>query len=105
VIARLFVAYLTANPSSYRPYREELLKVQPGSVSEVLEQTVFSEPASKVRKNKFFKHIAKQLGLVNDLSWVKNCRNVILVRDPALVLNSYHSALGEVILWFQFYFR
>ena len=41
----------------------------------------------------FFKHMGKQLLPHSDWSWLRSCRNIILLRHPLPVLRSFHRAM------------
>lgn len=92
----LYASWLHRNPHVFRPYREELLKVQKVDGTEVIRQI----SSMKEKPVIFCKHVAKQfVGLDKSLLVHEGAIHVFLVRNPLELIpawdrkNSVHQEL------------
>jgi len=91
----LYMHYLTnINPTAYRPYREELSKVQKSEGAEVVKDLLAMGAGKDVA---FFKHMSKHYGnLSNGKELLANAKNVLLLRRPVDIIASFEKAMGVV---------
>jgi hypothetical protein len=83
----LYASWLSKNPSVYRPYREELLKVHNSNADELLQELNNRNQGKPVI---FLKQIAKQLiGIDRSLLYHKRAKHVFLIRDPFEMITSW----------------
>ncbi len=90
-----YAAWLTANGADH-PMREAVLAVQPTDYRAVVETLL--GPAPGGRSIFYQKHMAHHITSDIDLSWMAQCRNAFLIREPEAVLASYAARHDEVSL-------
>tara|TARA_A100001011_G_scaffold356759_1_gene401045 strand:- start:2041 stop:2754 length:714 start_codon:yes stop_codon:yes gene_type:complete len=69
------------------PMREEIINNYSTNRYDIIKNLTSDIPSSK--KIWYQKHMAHHLLDINDLSWIKNFKNCILIRHPKFVINSY----------------
>jgi hypothetical protein len=69
------------------PMREEIINHYPTNRYDIIKNLTSDVPSNK--KIWYQKHMAHHLLDINDLSWIKNFKNCILIRHPKFVINSY----------------
>ncbi len=82
----LYAAYLLRTGLDH-PARDEVIASQPTAVDQVLAD--LRAPLPEGRTVHYAKHMAQHLEPGQDLTWAREFRNVLLVRDPAEVVASY----------------
>ncbi len=82
----LYAAYLHRT-GVVHPARDEVIASQPTDVDAVV--AGLRAPLPEGRTVHYAKHMTQHLAPGQDLSWVRDFRNVLLVRDPAEVVASY----------------
>eukprot|EP01084_Bolivina_argentea_P268700 456479_1 len=90
----LYAHYLTnINPSAYRPYKEELLKVQCHNGDDVMYNLQNIDVPNK--QVIFSKHMAKHMNNLDE-SFLYSTRNIILTRHPMDVFKKWEENMGFV---------
>lgn len=86
----LYAHFLRETPRAYRPYRDELMRVQSPDGEKVVKEVLTKAYPTPLA---FFKHMAKQAMSLN-MSWAvaPTTRHIILIRDPMRQLASFASA-------------
>lgn len=84
-----YAAYLLRTGLDH-PAREEVIASQPTDPAEVV--AALRAPLPEGRRVHYAKHMTHHLDAVDDLSWVADFRNVLLVREPREVVASYVKA-------------
>lgn len=100
----LYAHYLTnINATGYRPYRNELVKIQNTDGNKVMENFQNLQLSAANNDNNsvkllFCKHMAKQFGGSLDDAFLfdENTRNIILTRDPIRVFEKFEQRMGFV---------
>lgn len=87
VVDEPFYAAYLARTGLDHPAREEVVASQPTDVDAVVEG--LRAPLPPGRTVHYAKHMTHHLAPGQDLTWVADFRNVLLVRDPAEVVSSY----------------
>ena len=82
-----FYTYYLDKTGIKHPGRELIMKSQNSNWSEVSELCIGKIPEGK--KIWYQKHMAQHLLDNNDLSWILNLKNCLLIRDPKAVINSF----------------
>lgn len=90
----LYAAYLQATGLDH-PMRDEILAAGPTDVDAAI-AACLAVPASA--SISYQKHMAHHLLPEMDRSWLGECRNVLLLRDPRRVLASYAKVRADVTL-------
>ena len=89
----LYAHYLKTTGISH-PGKEEILASQLNEGKEVIDDVILGDyPASVV----FFKQMTHHLVNIS-LDFLKQTKNIILIRDPARVLESYHKVIDIPVL-------
>ena len=81
-----YAAYLHRTGLDH-PARDEVIASQPTDVDAVVDD--LRGPLPEGRTVHYAKHMAQHLAPGQDLTWIRDFRNVLLVRDPAEVVSSY----------------
>lgn len=82
----LYAAFL-ARTGLDHPARDEVLASQPTELAAAI--ATLNEPLPPRHRVHYAKHMTHHLAPNDDLAWVGAFRNVLLIRDPAEVVNSY----------------
>lgn len=90
-----YAAYLAATGLDH-PMRDEVLASQSTDWSQVIADLTGQAPDGAAVF--YQKHMTHHMLPGVDLSWIAQCRNAFLIRDPARVLASYSAKRGEVTL-------
>ena len=69
------------------PMKEEIINNYPTNRDDIIQFLTSNIPNKK--EIWYQKHMAQHLLDINDLSWIKNFKNCILIRHPKFVINSY----------------
>ena len=82
-----FYAYYLKQTKLKHPQYEEIINHYPSNYDEVVNYLI-----NKIPKNKkiwYQKHMAHHMLDLNNINWVNNCENCILLRHPKEVISSY----------------
>jgi hypothetical protein len=90
VVDEPFYAAYLARTGLDHPVRDEVIASQPTDPSEVV--AGLRAPLPEGTTVHYAKHMTHHLDAVDDLSWVADVRNVLLIRDPREVVASYVKA-------------
>lgn len=82
----LYAAYLVRTGLDH-PARDEVIASQPNELADAI--AALSEPLPAGKTVHYAKHMTHHLDPDDDLAWVTGFHNVLLIRDPAEVVNSY----------------
>jgi len=82
-----FYAYYLKETGFNHPMKEEIINYYSTNQNDIIENLTSDIPNNK--KIWYQKHMAHHLLKMNDLSWIKNFKNCILIRHPKFVINSY----------------
>ncbi len=91
-----YAAFLSIAGRTDHPMRDKVLKAMPSDPS-VVEKNILG-PVPSGKSIFYQKHMAHHMvdGIGRD--WIKECRNVFLIRDPEDVLASYSAKLEHITL-------
>ena len=97
----LYAAYL-AQTDGQRPYRERLLQVQSVDKRRVVEDVLLGDAGltaeeARSKSIRFYKNMSKHLCIFggDELAFMQDMENVVLVRHPFKVVASYYKAMGD----------
>ncbi len=90
----LYAAYLHQTGLDH-PMRDEIIAAGPSDVGEAIAACLAAPSSATIS---YQKHMAHHLLADMDRSWLGECRNVLLLRDPRRVLASYAKVRSEVTL-------
>tara|TARA_B100000900_G_scaffold416065_1_gene448843 strand:+ start:623 stop:1339 length:717 start_codon:yes stop_codon:yes gene_type:complete len=82
-----FYAYYLKELNLKHPMYKEIIKHYPNTYHDVIESIMSNIPDDK--KYWYQKHMAHHLIDLNNIDWLKNFENCILIRHPKNVINSY----------------
>ena len=82
-----FYAYYLKETGFNHPMKEKIINYYSTNQNDIIEDLTAAIPNNK--KIWYQKHMAHHLLKMNDLSWIKNFKNCILIRHPKFVINSY----------------
>ena len=82
-----FYAYYLRKQQLKHPMYKEIIEYYPNKYDEVVKNLISTIPNNK--KHWYQKHMAHHLNDFNDIDWIKNFENCILIRHPKDVINSY----------------
>ena len=82
-----FYAYYLKEQSLKHPMYKEIIEYYPNKYNEVVKNIISEIPNDK--KNWYQKHMAHHLIDLNNIDWIKNFENCVLIRHPKDVINSY----------------
>ena len=82
-----FYAYYLKEQQLKHPMYKEIIKYYPNTYDDVVTSLTSEIPNDKERW--YQKHMAHHLIDLNNISWIKNFENCILIRHPKDVINSY----------------
>jgi len=82
-----FYAYYLKETGLNHPMRDKILEEYDSNFERIFKNLIDEVPNNK--KIWYQKHMAHHLISINDLSWIKNFNNCILIRHPKYVINSY----------------
>ncbi len=91
-----YAAYLHASGADH-PMRAEILCAQPTRASEVA-ASLAASAAEQRKLLQYEKHMAHHMLADFDVTWLGQCRNAFLIRDPARVLASYRQRRADITL-------
>ena len=98
VVDEPLYAHYIAETGEQRPYQQQLFEEQSEDLNVVLNDVIFSETHKTVNEDLiFFKHMGKQLLPGDDWKWILRCKNIILLRHPRKVLQSFHTSLASTV--------
>ena len=87
VIDEPFYAYYLKKTGLNHPMKKEIISNYPTNSNNIINNLISKVPNNK--KIWYQKHMAHHLLNTDDLSWIKNFKNCILIRHPKFVINSY----------------
>lgn len=90
----LYAAYLEQTGLDH-PMRDEIIAAGPSDVGEAIAACLAAPSSATIS---YQKHMAHHLLADMDRTWLGECRNVLLLRDPRRVLASYAKVRSEVTL-------
>ena len=82
-----FYAYYLKETKLKHPQYEEIINNYPSNYDEVVNYLINNIPKGK--KIWYQKHMAHHMLDLNNINWVNNCENCILLRHPKEVISSY----------------
>ena len=82
-----FYAHYLKKTGLNHPMRKEIISNYPTNSNNIINNLISKVPNNK--KIWYQKHMAHHLLNTDDLSWIKNFKNCILIRHPKFVINSY----------------
>jgi hypothetical protein len=82
-----FYAYYLRKQQLKHPMYKEIIEYYPNKYDEVVKNLISTIPNNK--EHWYQKHMAHHLNDFNDIDWIKNFENCILIRHPKDVINSY----------------
>ena len=82
-----FYAYYLKKTKLKHPQYEEIINNYPSNYDEVVNYLINKIPKDK--KIWYQKHMAHHMLDLNNINWVNNCENCILLRHPKEVISSY----------------
>ena len=82
-----FYAYYLKSTGFNHPMKKEIIDNYPTDHYDIIKNLTSNIPNNK--KIWYQKHMSHHLININDLSWIKNFNNCILIRHPKYVINSY----------------
>ena len=90
----LYAAYLHETGLDH-PMRDEILAAGPVDIDQAIVASLAAPPSASIS---YQKHMAHHLLAGMDRSWLREFRNVLLLRDPRRVLASYSKVRADVTL-------
>jgi len=88
----LYAAWAVRFPDEHRVYRDQLLASQCNDGDEVVRDLLMGPSDKSVL---FFKHMGKHIDAIDDTSFLMKSTNLLLLREPQGLLNSYIRAQGK----------
>lgn len=82
-----FYAFYLKKTNFQHPMREEIIQSYSTNYEEIVANLISKNPENK--RIWYQKQMAHHLININDLSWINNFENCILIRHPKYVINSY----------------
>jgi hypothetical protein len=92
VVDEPFYAFYLHNTGHVHPMQEEVLASQPTHYDEVARLLSNDEQTSSLQ---YQKHMTQHMPQGCDLNWAATMRHCFLIRDPALVVDSYTRSRGQ----------
>lgn len=88
----LYAAWAVRFPDEHRIYREQLIASQCNDGNEVVRELVLGPSEKDVL---LFKHMGKHIDAVDDINFLMDTTNLVLLREPQGLLNSFIRAQGK----------
>ena len=82
-----FYAYYLKERQLKHPMYKEIIEYYPNTYDDVVTSLISEIPNDK--EHWYQKHMAHHLINLNNIDWIKNFENCILIRHPKIVINSY----------------